>query len=46
MLLHTKNKWFQRRRFFNVSPKISLVKLLIHRVWPVLIPGALLVGFM
>ena len=28
------------REDFNVSPKISLWKLLIHRMWPVLTQGA------
>ena len=39
MLLHTKIIWFQKI-IFKVSPKISLLKLLIHRMWPVLTTGA------
>ena len=39
MLLHTKNIWFPKK-IFKVSPKISLWKLLIHRMWPVLTPVA------
>ena len=40
MLLHTKIYGFREEDFFKVSPKISQWKLLIHRMWPVLTPGA------
>ena len=40
MLLHTKKYMVSEMKIFKVSPKISLLKLLIHRMWPVLTPGA------
>ena len=39
MLLHT-NIIYVSKKIFKVSPKISLWTLLIHRMWPVLNPGA------
>ena len=33
MLLHTKN--MVSEKIFKASPKISLWKLLIHRMWPI-----------
>ena len=39
MLLHTKIIMVSEK-ILKVSPKISLLKLLIHRMWPVLTTGA------
>ena len=40
MLLHVHTKMVSEKKIYKVSPKMSLWKLLDHRMWPVLTPGA------